>query len=211
MLTGPEGVRLRLVQWAGSTGYPATVIVRLSEELEIQVLAGGSGFGVASAGAAADDLITVLLHLAEMRQGTVGQLLGRLPPEFRGTASRAPAAPRRRRGPRLAARSEMEKALVEIWRDLFGDHIGTDENYFDLGAHSLTVARVHDRISSELELDLPIGALYKHPTLRDLAAYLTRAAPRSRPYSNRATNPVERLVCVDAERSVLESEVRGMP
>ena len=54
----------------------------------------------------------------------------------------------RRRGPRLAPRTEMEKALVGIWRRLFDGEIGTDENYFELGAHSLMLVRAHEQISS---------------------------------------------------------------
>ncbi len=52
-------------------------------------------------------------------------------------------------GRRLAPRTEMEKALVDIWRQLFDGEIGTDENYFELGAHSLMLVRAHERISSD--------------------------------------------------------------
>ena len=67
----------------------------------------------------------------------------------------------------------MEKALVDIWRQLFDGEIGTDENYFELGVHSLMLVRAHEQISSTITPDLPIAALFQYPTIRDLAAHLT--------------------------------------
>ncbi len=173
-----DGVQLRLLRWVGSSGCPATVMVRLSEQLEIRIIGAGESFGTASAAAAADDLVTVLHRLTEPNSGTVGQLLACLPSAFAGSARRGSPEPRRRRGPRLAARTDMEKALVRIWRELFGEDIGTDENYFELGAHSLMMVRAHERIGSTIDPVLPIHALLQFPNIRALAAHLqSRSAP----------------------------------
>src|SRR4029077_7004447 len=48
-----DGVQLHLLRWVGSSGCPATVMVRLSEQLEIRIIGAGEGFGTASAEAAA--------------------------------------------------------------------------------------------------------------------------------------------------------------
>jgi len=74
----------------------------------------------------------------------------------------------------------MEKALVDIWRELFDGEMGTDENYFELGAHSLMVVRAHERIAATIKADLPIVALFQYPTVRDLAAHLTVGAAPGR-------------------------------
>jgi amino acid adenylation domain-containing protein/non-ribosomal peptide synthase protein (TIGR01720 family) len=173
-----DGVQLRLLRWAGSSGYPATVMVRLSDQLEIRIIGAGEGFGAASASAAADDFVSVLHSLTELNDGTVGQLLACLPSAFAGSARRSSPWPRRRRGPRLAARTDMEKALVRIWRELFGEDIGTDENYLELGAHSLMMVRAHERIGSTIDPVLPLDALFQFPNIRALAAHLqSRSAP----------------------------------
>ncbi len=62
---------------------------------------------------------------------------------------------------------------MEIWRELLDGDIGTDENYFDLGAHALMLLRALERIRSTVKRDLPMAALFQHPTVRDFAAYLT--------------------------------------
>ena len=69
---------------------------------------------------------------------------------------------------------------MDIWRELFDGEIGTDENYFELGAHSLMLVRAHERISTTIKPDLPIVALFQYPTVRDLAAHLTVGATPGR-------------------------------
>jgi len=185
-----DRVEMRQVKWAGSTGYPATVVARLSEQLEVMVLGAGDGFDGISAAAAADDLLSVLERLTNVEDGTVAHLLACLPSERRGTVARASAEPRRRRGPRLAPRTDMERALVRIWRELFGEEIGTDENYFELGAHSLMLVRAHEGIVSTIDPALPIAALIQFPTVRALAAHLrTRVAPVRRADNTRSYRP----------------------
>jgi hypothetical protein len=181
------GVRLQPLHCPESTNYPATIVVRPGDQLELRVLGAGGRFGVASAGVAADDLVSVLTSLAETKDGTVAGLLESLAVETQGLAGRAAAERKRRRAPRLAPRTEMEKALMDIWRELFDGEIGTDENYFELGLHSLTLLRAHERISSAIKPDLPIITLFQYPTVRDLAAHLTvaRRQADARPTSAR--------------------------
>lgn len=74
----------------------------------------------------------------------------------------------------------MERTLVTIWRELFDGDIGTDENYFELGVHSLMLVRAHERMCATIRPDLPIVALFQYPTVRDLAAHLTASAAPGR-------------------------------
>jgi aryl carrier-like protein len=47
---------------------------------------------------------------------------------------------------------------------------GRDDNFFDLGGHSLALAAVHERLQGELGLRIPLVNLFENPTLRTLAA-----------------------------------------
>ena len=166
-------VRLRPLRCPEATNYPGTVVVRPGEQLEVEIMRSGDRFTSRAAVMAADDLVTVLTALSAPSDATVAALLARLPEETRGRASQARAERRLRRGPRLAPRTEMEKVLTDIWRDVFDGDIGTDENYFELGMHSLMLMRAHERICAMVKADLPVAALFQYPTVRDLAAHLT--------------------------------------
>ncbi len=84
----------------------------------------------------------------------------------------APAAARR-----LKPDTEMESRLAAIWEELLGvPSVGADDGFFDLGGHSLLLARLQARIAAELGHDLTLVELFQYPTLRDLAARLQGGA-----------------------------------
>ena len=77
------------------------------------------------------------------------------------------------RAPKLARTlpaGRVEETLARISADVLGAKtIGRDDNFFDLGGHSLLTVQVHRRIRREL------GA--RHPTVRALAGFLEGSAP----------------------------------
>ena len=73
-----------------------------------------------------------------------------------------------------APRTETEARIAAIWRELFeAEAIGLDENFFDLGGHSLLLLRAHARLREDLGRDLPVVALLRFPTVRALARHLS--------------------------------------
>ncbi|MBW8768040.1 MAG: hypothetical protein JF630_18120, partial [Geodermatophilales bacterium] len=62
------------------------------------------------------------------------------------------------------------------------ERVGIDDNFFDSGGHSLLTVRVYHRLKSALGRELPLVALFEHPTIRTLARYLDagEAEPASR-------------------------------
>jgi amino acid adenylation domain-containing protein len=71
--------------------------------------------------------------------------------------------------PYVGPRSETEKLIAAIWREVLQlDTVGINDPFFDLGGHSLALARVHVRLNS----DLPLAALFQYPTIAALAAAL---------------------------------------
>jgi amino acid adenylation domain-containing protein len=93
---------------------------------------------------------------------------------------RALPQPDRAGGPpvgREVPRSEVERRIAAIWRELLGsEEIGVDDNFFDLGGHSLLLARVQSRLASELGREVAMVDLFIHSTVRSLAQFLGRDA-----------------------------------
>src|SRR6185437_7212292 len=74
-------------------------------------------------------------------------------------------------------RTETERLLAGIWTDVLGlSPVGVDDNFFELGGHSLLATRVVSRIREQLELELPVRALFESPTIAELASTITQAA-----------------------------------
>ena len=77
----------------------------------------------------------------------------------------------------VAPRPGIEAALAEIWREVLDvERVGVDDPFFDLGGHSLLLARVRAAIAARLGRELPMVELFQHPTVRRLAAHLEAPA-----------------------------------
>nr|WP_309246856.1 amino acid adenylation domain-containing protein [Streptomyces somaliensis] len=86
-------------------------------------------------------------------------------------------------------RTHEERVLCQIMEDLLGiTGIGTDEDFFQLGGHSLMATRLVGRVRAELGADLTVRQVFDTPTVADLAAGLGTAT-RHRPLTAATVRP----------------------
>ena len=72
--------------------------------------------------------------------------------------------------PFIAPRTSIETQLTEIWGNILCvDQIGVNDNFFDLGGHSLAAAQVISRINDAFNVNLSPQSLYETPTVVELA------------------------------------------
>ena len=89
-----------------------------------------------------------------------------------------------------APASVLEAAISRAWaRVLNGPVPGVDDNFFDLGGHSLLLVRLKEQIRRETGREIGILELFRHPTIARQAAYLEKLAdakPERRQAARRA-------------------------
>ncbi|MCK4765019.1 MAG: amino acid adenylation domain-containing protein, partial [Candidatus Aminicenantes bacterium] len=76
-------------------------------------------------------------------------------------------------------RDELEKKLVGVWSQVLGleqDSVGIDDNFFQSGGHSLKASRLLARIHKECDVEIPLGEIFRTPSIRDLSAYIRGSA-----------------------------------
>jgi len=57
--------------------------------------------------------------------------------------------------------------LAVIWAELLGrNHIGLDDNFFDLGGHPALAAALRERIAVEFGQSIPLSPFFRNPTVR---------------------------------------------
>jgi amino acid adenylation domain-containing protein len=76
-----------------------------------------------------------------------------------------------------APQTETEKAVSVTWQEfLHLEKIGINDNFFDLGGHSLLLTRVHSRLNERIQIkkELTIVDLFRYPTIHTLAKYIEK-------------------------------------
>jgi amino acid adenylation domain-containing protein len=73
----------------------------------------------------------------------------------------------------IAPRSEIERKLAAIWRELLGvAKVGIKDNFFDMGGRSTLLLQAQARIAATWGKDIPIIELLQHPTIAGIAQLL---------------------------------------
>jgi non-ribosomal peptide synthase protein (TIGR01720 family) len=164
------------------TNYPMMLLVDPGAAIRITLLYDRRRVTRATVERWGHDLSTILDTVPNLLDGRVGQLQ---------TLLSAPAALGVPGGRKLRAipqnfvkpRTEMEHTITGVWQQMFGlDAVSVDENFFDLGGHSLLLVQMHSRLKEVLQTEFPIVACFEYPTVRALAGHLDQPAT-SRPGS----------------------------
>lgn len=73
----------------------------------------------------------------------------------------------------LAPQTEMEIAIAQIWAEVLQiEKAGVNDNFFDLGGHSLSAIRVMTRLQETFSVALSLRSLFQFPTIEALASQL---------------------------------------
>jgi acyl carrier protein len=77
---------------------------------------------------------------------------------------------------KVAPRTELETTLARIWCNTLGvDCVGVNDDFYDVGGHSLLAMSLSSQIASELHVDLPAEDVPQWPTIAAQADAITRA------------------------------------
>ncbi|MDX8462490.1 non-ribosomal peptide synthetase/type I polyketide synthase [Mesorhizobium humile] len=69
--------------------------------------------------------------------------------------------------------SGLQTKLAEIWKDVLQlDSVGVEDNFFDVGGHSMAIVQVQARIRDRLGIDCKILDLFEHTNISRLARHL---------------------------------------
>ncbi len=74
--------------------------------------------------------------------------------------------------------NEIEKKLAAIWSEILGVQktvISRNDNFFNLGGHSLKATVLAARIHKEMNIKIPLAEIFKTPTIKGMFAYLNQA------------------------------------
>jgi amino acid adenylation domain-containing protein len=78
----------------------------------------------------------------------------------------------------IAPRDPGEQRLLALWADVLdreSAQISIDDNFFQLGGHSLKAVLLKSMIHKKLEVKIPLYEIFNTPTIRELSSYIKKA------------------------------------
>jgi amino acid adenylation domain-containing protein len=69
--------------------------------------------------------------------------------------------------------TDLEEEVAGAWQSVLGaDHVGLDDNFFDIGGNSLLLISVHAKLQTMLSKKIPVAELFAYTTVRTLSERL---------------------------------------
>ncbi|MFJ8476078.1 phosphopantetheine-binding protein [Kitasatospora sp. NPDC094011] len=69
--------------------------------------------------------------------------------------------------------SRTTEVVAGIWREVLElPEVETEDNFFDIGGHSIMLHMVRDRVAERLGKDVALVDLFNHPTVNSLARFI---------------------------------------
>jgi acyl carrier protein len=110
-----------------------------------------------------------VVEIAELPLTASGNIDRKRLPKVEGAKSRAAENG-------VAPRTEVERYIAEVWREFLQiDKVGVEDNFFDLGGHSLMIVLICARLASRFNDRIKLVDLFSYPTIAALAKYLERS------------------------------------
>jgi natural product biosynthesis luciferase-like monooxygenase protein len=82
-----------------------------------------------------------------------------------------------------------EAAVLEIWSNVLGHPIGRDDNFFEVGGHSLLAVKVFRLLTERVAFPLALTDLFRFPNARALGAHLAARRTHDQTAGDTAPTP----------------------
>jgi acyl carrier protein len=105
----------------------------------------------------------------------------------------------------VAPRNETEAMVADVWRELLQlEHVGIDDNFFEVGGTSLLLLRLRNRLQELSGKNIPIVEMLRYPTVGALAAFLGMAQTRTLPTQKLQGRANKSIEAVNQQKQLME-------
>jgi len=112
----------------------------------------------------------------------------------------------------LAPRTPTEAMLARIWAEILGlDHVGIQDNFFDLGGDSLLATQVLSRVRQESQVELPLTLLFTNAfTVADVAEVIDQYVKKQAATSVAEADEETLAALLDELEGMSEAEAKAL-
>ncbi|HEX6747472.1 MAG TPA: amino acid adenylation domain-containing protein [Longimicrobium sp.] len=108
-----------------------------------------------------------------------------------------------------APKSAAERAVARVWEEVLGVPVGVDDNFFEIGGHSLLLARVQEALRAAMATEVSVIDLFQFATVRQLAEQLDARAKAAAAPDDPAAAPRDETAAaqVGQDRAAMRREM----
>ncbi|WP_375511200.1 amino acid adenylation domain-containing protein [uncultured Nostoc sp.] len=93
----------------------------------------------------------------------------------------------------VAPRTLIEEVMANIWAEVLGlEKVGVNDNFFNLGGHSLKATQVISRVQKAFQVNLPMRKLFEEPTIAQLSQSIEKSNHSDTELQMSAIRPISR-------------------
>jgi amino acid adenylation domain-containing protein len=152
-----------------STRFALTLLVEPGDEIAVTAVYDRARLGAGDAGGILEDILIAAESFVATPDAEVGALLAAMRHRPIPTVRGAKSAVREIRAPQTPT----EAVVAAVWSEVMGEErISVDADFFDAGGHSLLATRAVSRLRETFTLDVPLRALFEHPTVEAIGRWI---------------------------------------
>jgi amino acid adenylation domain-containing protein len=106
-------------------------------------------------------------------------------------------------------RSELERTVAAVWCEVLGvEQVGVDDNFFDLGGHSLLMIKANSRLRELLKREISMVDMFHYPTVGALARFLSPETDRPAALAQTLDRAARQRAALNQRRQMAEGGER---
>ncbi|MDZ7949837.1 non-ribosomal peptide synthetase [Nostoc sp. DedQUE09] len=75
----------------------------------------------------------------------------------------------------VAPKTELQQTIANTWQTVLGiEKVSINDNFFDLGGHSLLISQVNAKLREKLQRDISVVEMFQYPSISLLAKHLSQ-------------------------------------
>jgi acyl carrier protein len=76
----------------------------------------------------------------------------------------------------IAPTTDLEQMIAQVWQEVLEvQRVGINDNFFDLGGHSILLVQAHSKLQAACRSELTVIDMFKYPTVSALARHLSES------------------------------------
>jgi amino acid adenylation domain-containing protein len=97
----------------------------------------------------------------------------------------------------MPPQSALEQSIANVWKEILKlERVGVEDNFFDLGGNSLSLAALHARVAQLVSKEVPLIEMFRRPTIRSLVSYVDSSAVGTSAGSSHVRERAQRKLAV---------------